>query len=180
MVSLILSLLTLTITLQSATAIGSCYTPGPAFPPIDHVLNKTQASQVGVKLDEAIKKVLKSPEGWTTNVTSFAVLVTTSQDTIWDYYYTAPVLGEYRDSEPTDVNGDTAFRVASNSKSFTVYAILLENRINLEDPITKYIPELLAQELDISSYESNLVDWNHITIRSLASQLSGIAREGDS
>jgi len=176
----LLNLLLLTIAFPIATAIGSCYTPGPAFPPISHVLNKTQASQLGVKLDEAVKNVMKEPEGWTTNVTSFAILVTTSQDTIWDYYYTAPVLGEYKDSKPTDVNGDTAFRVASNSKSFTVYAVLLENMINLEDPITKYIPELLSQGPGRFEGEGNEVEWDQITIRSLASQLSGIAREGES
>ena len=175
----LLNLLLFFIALPIAnTAIGSCYTPGPAFPPIDHVLNKTQASQLGVKLDGAIQKVFESPKGWATNVTSFAVLVTTSKDTIWDYYYTAPVLGEYKDSKPTDVNGDTAFRVASNSKTFTVYAVLLEKRINLEDPITKYIPELVDQESDRKESKRNLVEWDQITIRSLASQLSGIAREG--
>lgn len=172
-------LLLLAIKVQAATAIlSAACSPGPAFPPIDLVLNKYQARQVGHKLDEAIKNVLSKPDGWKTNTTSFAVQVTTGQNTIWDSYYTAPILGEYKDSEPKDVSGDTAFRIASISKSFTVYAVLLENKINLEDSITKYIPELLARDSEEGYNEETEVQWNQITIRSLASQLSGIAREG--
>jgi CubicO group peptidase (beta-lactamase class C family) len=153
-------------------AIGTCYNPGPAFPPVNHVLNQTHFDKLSAKLTEVIKDVLDSPEGWTINTTSFAVQVTSSRETLWSHYYTAPVLGEYEDSPPTSVSGDTAFRVASISKTFTVYAILLQHGINLEDPITKYIPELLEGEKD-----KYLVQWDQITIRSLASQLSGISRE---
>lgn len=156
------------------SAIGVCYSPGPAFPPVDHILISTHFNQLSVKLDEVIKNVLKTPEGWTTNTSSFAVQVTSSKKTIWSSYYTAPILGEYEDSEPSAVGGDTAFRVASISKTFTVYAVLLENKINLEDPITKYLPELLGGERN-----DQHVQWDQITIRSLASQLSGISRESE-
>ena len=159
-------------------ALGSCYTPGPAFPPVNRILNKTHYEEIATKLSAVANNVLQNPQKWTTNTTSFAVLVTTPEDTIWDFYHTAPILGDYHDSEPTPVTGDTAFRVASCSKTFTVYAVLLEKGINLEDPITKFIPELLEQD-DVPDLERRLlVQWDQITIRSLASQLSGIAREG--
>ena len=161
---------------------ASCYTPGPAFPTVDHVLNKTHFSQLAVKLDDLVADVLKNPDGWTINTTSFAMQVTTSEETIWDYYYTAPILGEYKDSDPVPVNGDTAFRIASISKSFTVYGVLLENGISLDDPITKYVPELKEGHWpngpEGAPPRALLPDWDRITIRSLASQLSGISREG--
>lgn len=153
-------------------AIGVCYNPGPAFPPVNYVLNQTHFNRLSVKLDKVIKNVLDSPDGWTTNITSFAVQITSIKETLWSHFYTAPILGEYEDSDPTAVTGDTAFRVASISKTFTVYAVLLQHGINLEDPVTKYIPELLEGEKD-----DYMVQWDQITIRSLASQLSGISRE---
>lgn len=161
-------------------AIGSCYTPGPAFPPIDRVLNKTHYVQLKVKLGKLISNVLENPNGWTTNTTSFAIQVTSSEETIWDYFYTAPILNK-ENARKIPVDGDTAFRVASVSKSFTVYAILLEDGIGLDDPITKYIPELLHgtwPDGPNGAPTGLLADWESITIRSLASQLGGIMREG--
>jgi CubicO group peptidase (beta-lactamase class C family) len=161
-------------------AIGTCYTTGPAFPPADHFLSskKGHFKELGLKLDFVVNEVLKNPHRWNTSITSFAAQITTSRQTIWSNYYTAPLLGEYKDSEPSSVTGDTNFRIASISKSFTVYAILLENEIGLDDPITKYIPELLDWDGPEEQFRVWYPDWEKITIRSLASQLSGIAREG--
>jgi CubicO group peptidase (beta-lactamase class C family) len=151
---------------------GTCYTPGPAFPPIERILGKQHFNQLSQILDNLAKNILKSPEGWATNKTSFSVQVTSKTQTIWEHYYTAPILGEYMDSEPMPVSGDTAFRVASISKTFTVYGVLLESGIGLDDAVSRWIPELLEEKGERSP------DWEAITIRSLASQLSGISREG--
>jgi CubicO group peptidase (beta-lactamase class C family) len=153
---------------------AACHHASPAFPPVHRILREEQFKQLRSALDSVIPDILSNPDGWTTNTTSFAVQVTSANQTLWDSYYTAPILGEYKDSEPTPVTGDTAFRIASISKSFTVYAILLENKIKLDDPITKYIPELVEQCPEGGFYPA----WDQIIIRSLASQLSGIAREG--
>ena len=48
------------------------------------------------------------------------------------------------------VNEDTAFRIASMTKSFTALAILKlrdEGRLSLEDPVSKWIPEFAHIEL---------------------------------
>lgn len=155
---------------------AACYHPGPSLPPVDRLLNSKSFEQLRTKLDSIIPDILSNPNGWTTNTTSFALQVTSKNKKLWDYYHTAPILGEYEESVPTPVTGDTAFRIASISKSFTVYAVLLENKINLDDPITKYIPEL--DELQPADSLGFYAEWDQITIRSLASQLSGIAREG--
>lgn len=157
---------------------AGCYTAGPAFPPVHRILSERHFEQLRSKLDSVIPDILANPDGWTTNTTSFAVQVTSTNQSLWSSYYTAPILGEYIDSEPTPVTGDTAFRIASVSKSFTVYAALLESKIKFDDPITKYIPELAdLQKENLSPWAP---EWDEITIRSLASQLSGIAREGKS
>ncbi|KIN07557.1 hypothetical protein OIDMADRAFT_22431 [Oidiodendron maius Zn] len=157
---------------------ATCYNPGPSFPPVHRLLDQTDFEQLRTTLHRVISDILQEPDGWTTNTTSFAVQVTSVNETLWDYFYTAPILGEYKDSDPTPVTGDTAFRIASISKSFTVYAALLENKINLDDSVAQYIPELIEQR-QINSTLVN-VDWDQVTIWSLASQLSGISREADS
>lgn len=48
------------------------------------------------------------------------------------------------------VTGDTAFRIASMTKSFTALAILKlrdEGRLTLEDPVAKWIPEFATMDL---------------------------------
>ena len=155
---------------------ATCYNPGPSFPPVHRLLDQGDVEQLQTTLHRVISDILQDPDGWTTNTTSFALQVTSVNDTLWDYYYTAPILGEYKDSDPMPVTGDTAFRIASISKSFTVYAALLENKINFEDSVAQYIPELIEQRQINSTFVN--VDWDQVTIWSLASQLSGISREG--
>jgi CubicO group peptidase (beta-lactamase class C family) len=56
-----------------------------------------------------------------------------------------------RDQASKDpVNGDTVFRIASMTKSFTALAILQlrdEGKLSLEDPVSKWIPEFARMEL---------------------------------
>ncbi|HNN57078.1 MAG TPA: serine hydrolase domain-containing protein, partial [Novosphingobium sp.] len=51
------------------------------------------------------------------------------------------------------VSGDTGFRIASMSKAFTAYAIMLlrdEGKLRLDDPVAKYIPEVARWAPDIA------------------------------
>ncbi|RDW75811.1 hypothetical protein BP5796_06632 [Coleophoma crateriformis] len=153
------------------TVLGECYAPGPAWPTVDRILDTDNFVAIGEKFDDLISTVLAGPDGWNTSTTSFAIQITTRDETIWERYHTAPLLGKYMDSEPSVVSGDTAFRVASVSKSFTAYAILLEKNIALDDPITKWLPELMEGEKGLS-----FVQWDQISIRFLMNQLSGIQR----
>ena len=92
------------------------------------------------------------------------------------------------------VDGATVYRIASCTKVFTVLALLLEENTNWDDPVTVWIPELQAhyeasgQEIENDNeFEAfallemerltNHIHWESITLRSLASQLSGIPRE---
>jgi CubicO group peptidase (beta-lactamase class C family) len=62
----------------------------------------------------------------------------------------------------TELNSNSAFQLASVSKQFTAAAVLLlyeRNQINLDDTVTKYLPEL---------------PYNGITIRQLLNHTSGL------
>ncbi|PKF81345.1 hypothetical protein CW749_01515 [Vibrio sp. vnigr-6D03] len=66
--------------------------------------------------------------------------------------------------ENTPIDADSGFRIASISKSFTALAIMKlyeQERIQLNDSILKYLPELPSS-------------WQHITIHHLLSHQSGI------
>jgi CubicO group peptidase (beta-lactamase class C family) len=73
------------------------------------------------------------------------------------------------------VDGDSQYRIASISKTFTTLALLYQHEagnLSLDDPVDLYVPELAAED-------SGAVPWKDITLRIMASQLSGIPRETD-
>lgn len=52
------------------------------------------------------------------------------------------------------------------TKVFTVLAVLLQENMHLDDPITMYVPELETQER-----------WKDVTLRMLAGQHGGVYRD---
>lgn len=63
------------------------------------------------------------------------------------------------------VNGDTIYRVGSISKVFTTIGTL-QAGIRMDDPILDYLPELQTLQAD----DGFSVDWNDVTVGSLASR----------
>tara|TARA_R110002050_G_scaffold251241_2_gene389406 strand:- start:26234 stop:27523 length:1290 start_codon:yes stop_codon:yes gene_type:complete len=95
-------------------------------------------------------------------------------------YYKA--FGMADNTSKTDMELDHIFRIASQSKAITSTAVMMlweEGKFNLDDPISKYIPEFGdAQLLESfneadSSYTSKPAD-KQITIRNLLTHTSGI------
>jgi CubicO group peptidase (beta-lactamase class C family) len=83
---------------------------------------------------------------------------------------------EFNHSGTHSVNGDTIYRIASASKLFTALSVLqLEKKIQLSDPITKYIPRLSTMASSHDPLTS--VDWNSVTIEDLMSHLGGIGAD---
>ncbi|KAF4464344.1 hypothetical protein FALBO_8820 [Fusarium albosuccineum] len=101
---------------------------------------------------------------WNKTTTSFSVELTSSEKTFFAFHQTAPLLNT---TGVEKVNGETIYRVASITKVLTTLALLLQEGLNLDDPASKYVPELQ----EIRRYKA-------ITLKMLASQLSGIHREG--
>lgn len=149
--------------------------PTEPFAPPLLINHEPSLSDAFDKLETTIQQAAKSESSpWRTNITSFSIAVTSASETLWTSSYTAPVLGNYIDSSPSNVTEHTYFRIASISKVFTVLAALVKQQAknwSLQDPITKYVPELLE------GTNADTVDWRAITLETLASQLSGIPRE---
>lgn len=106
------------------------------------------------------------------DASSLSIELTSTADTLWTYYHTA------RDKDPKRpgvkrVDGDSQYRIASITKTFTALAILYQHaagNLSLDDPVSEYIPELAGDD-------GGEVPWKDITVRIMASQLSGIPRE---
>lgn len=114
------------------------------------------------------------------NTSSVSVGVVSTQEEatpLVDYHFTSDSLNTSAGS--TDrVTSTSVYRIGSISKLFTVYALLVNYGWSCWDHgVTRYVPELRrsTQHGDCSAVDS--VEWDRITVGSLASQLSGIGRD---
>lgn len=103
--------------------------------------------------------------GWNSTTTSFSIQATSLEDDFFSHHHTAPQRNETGTDE---VGGDTVFRVASVTKIFTVLAVMLEEGMDLDDKIGKYVEEL-----------DGLEEWEDVTLRLLASQMAAAPRDGE-
>ena len=124
-------------------AAANPHVPGPAFTPLR--LPTTAIADIRTQLDAIIRNAVSSHgQDDTLNIarSSFAIEVTTATESIWTTYHT----GETAIGSSTAVSSDTIFRIASISKTFTFYSLLLTEGVSLNDPVTKFLPELLDRE----------------------------------
>lgn len=159
------------ILLVVLVALGNakCFEPTvahalPEYDPKDALLTHAFG-----KINTAITSVLSSTEF---SSTSFSIEITSSKETLWSKYHTAKERNTSRPDIPK-VNGDALYRIASITKTFTVLGILYQEKagnLSLDDPVENYIKELKEPQ-------NGTLPWKDITLRSLASQLSGIPRE---
>ncbi|KAI9716957.1 MAG: hypothetical protein M1828_007471 [Chrysothrix sp. TS-e1954] len=148
---------------------GTPYGP-PVLSPKDDSLTQSLSS-----LLHAIENYEDAPPAFAKANTSFSIEITSSTDTLWTHHHTA----DNRASGSTKkVTSDSVYRIASISKTFTVLLALLQQEqgvLSLEDSIAKWLPELV--ELRDATGNADGPRWENITLRSLASQLSGLPRE---
>lgn len=156
------------ISVLAVVASAKCYEPTVAHPlPIyakDALLKHAFA-----EVDTAIVSAVAAPEF---AATSFSVEITSSKESLWSKHHTARDRNASRPDIP-EVNGDALYRIASVTKAFTVLGILYQEKagnISLDDSVDKYITELKEDQ-------KGTLPWKDITLRSLASQLSGIPRD---
>lgn len=155
--------------LFASAANAACYEasiahPLPKLDPNDAVLKHAFA-----EISAALTVAIVAPEFAST---SFSVDITSPKESLWTQHHTARDRNASRPDTP-EVNGDALYRIASITKTFTVLAILYQHEaghLSIDDPVDKYLKEL-REEQDGS------IPWKDITLRSLASQLSGVPRE---
>jgi len=153
---------------KTAWGILSCRPEGPVVPLPRNLSGSGAFNRVSADLtaalDQAVKGEIKA--GWPVKNVSFSLgLVSLGQEDagvpLWEYHHLSPA----------NVNGtkkadrDSQYLIGSVSKVFTD-AIVLKSGIALDDPITKWVPQL--------NNASALISWNNITIRALMSHLAGI------
>lgn len=78
----------------------------------------------------------------------------------------------------SEVNSDTVYRLASMTKLFTVLGLLRTEKVSLEDPITKYLPELRDIHKEAAAQDAiHILNWDSITLEALAAHQSGIGAD---
>jgi CubicO group peptidase (beta-lactamase class C family) len=151
------------------TALAACYEPSPAHPLPVYSSKDSLLELAFESIDTALDTIIASPDY---NASSFSVQVTSSKESLWSRHHTARHRNESRPDVPS-VNGDALYRIASITKSFTVLGLLYQHaagNLSLDDSIDTYVSEL-GQD------QPGSIPWKDITLRTLASQLSGIPRD---
>lgn len=147
----------------SVTLAARCPITGPFLPSPKALSTSPFVLDAGRRLKELLDSALTGPikGGWRTNITSFSIIPTDTEGSLWEYHHTAS--GNVNSTK--NVDGDTQFMIASITKVFTDLA-LLKAGLNLDDPITKYLPELTSS--------TSPIKWKDITLRALGNHMAGI------
>jgi len=148
---------------------AGCYEPNVAHPLPDYVTGDLELQVAFMAINNALSTAVAAEEFANT---SFSVDITSSKQTLWSRHHTALQRNESRPDIPK-VNGDALYRIASITKTFTVLGLLYQHaagNLSLDDSIDTYIEELQDEQ-------EGTIPWKDITLRSLASQLSGIPRD---
>ncbi|KAI0407138.1 beta-lactamase/transpeptidase-like protein [Xylaria palmicola] len=114
----------------------------------------------------------------TFNTTGISVAVKSIHETspLLELHHTPPILDG---TGTTNIDSETIYRIGSISKIFSVLSVLTQGRMKLEDPIVKYVPELLQLKRHAvpAANDITAVHWDQVTVAALASHMSGIGAD---
>ncbi len=122
-------------------SVATLFDPSPAFP-VPSWSNGPQDLRHAFDDIESKLKELSSKS--IHDAASFSVAITSQTETLWDYFHTARKRNESRPGV-AHVDGDSLYRIASITKTFTVLGLLYQHqagKLELDSPISKFIPEL--------------------------------------
>ncbi|KAL1795459.1 hypothetical protein ACET3X_005683 [Alternaria dauci] len=152
-----------------ALAGAKCFEPDIAHPPPEYNIHDPLLQEAFASINTALTVAVAAPEHARS---SFSVEITSSEETLWSYHHTARERNVSRPDIP-EVNGDALYRIASITKTFTVLGILYQHaagNLSLDATVNTYLKEL-------GEKSDGGIPWKDITLRSLASQLSGLPRD---
>ncbi|KAI2617783.1 beta-lactamase/transpeptidase-like protein [Hypoxylon sp. NC1633] len=160
----------------------NCPLYGLGYPKPTNVLTQSGIKIAADALDAAFTQSIDNAANSGSSQFSYSVEVFSAdeEEPLWSHHWTATNLGTLNSTGVTEVNGDTVYRIGSLTKIYSILTFLAEVGDSMwNEPITKYIPEIEAMvEADVDySHSISTPDWASITIGSLASQLSGLARD---
>lgn len=146
----------------------NCRPEGPVLPrPTNLVSSPTfvsAAAGLTSAFDAAISGSIKA--GWAVENVSFSVAVVSIDQAdpavpIWEYHHLAAA----NPRGTKKANRDSQYLIGSISKMFTDY-LLLKSGLDMDAPVTKYLPQLLDPAANIN--------WSIVSLRMLGSHLAGI------
>lgn len=152
--------------ITTAARDGLCPPLGPVLPAPRAPTQSLHVQAAASVLQQALLNITASLNN---SALSFGVQSIHESNPILEFHYTPPNFGSHGVKQ---VNSDTVYRLASTSKLFPVLAVLQTVGMDLNDPITKYLPEL--RELNDEALEKNqvwAVDWDEVTLGALSSHL---------
>ncbi|KEF56126.1 uncharacterized protein A1O9_07707 [Exophiala aquamarina CBS 119918] len=153
-----------------ASITAECTGHTPAFPSPDYGQKSFELLEAFNGISNALT-VLTADQDY--NASSYSIEITSADSTLWTTYHTAEAKNDSRPGA-AEVNGQSTYRIASITKSFTVLGLLYQDaagNLSLEDTIGTYVSEL------VRGHQQGSIPWKDITLRTLASQLSGIPRD---
>jgi len=147
--------------------LARCYDPSPAFPlPKHHAYRDSELLRKDFKLIEnELEKLVSDPKF---DISSYSIEITTSEGTLWENHHTSKEKDAKRPGA-TKITGGSVYRMASVTKCFTTLALLQQHiagNLSLDNTVDMYLSDL-----------SGSIPWKDITLKTMASQLSGIPRD---
>ncbi|KAI8945587.1 beta-lactamase/transpeptidase-like protein [Xylaria longipes] len=152
---------------------GLCPPLGPVVPA---PVNPSSQDSVQAAIKTATDRFYNATAEFNTTGVSIAVKSIHEMSPMLELHYTPPVLDN---TSTKAIDLETIYRIGSISKIFAVLSVLTEGRMKLEDPIIKYVPELLQLGREAVPVANNItaVNWDQVTIGSLTSHMSGIGAD---
>ena len=160
---------------------------GPGFPPPKDLSsnsslvraawsNFTATLESYIRANTTVEGLVPNLGSYSFSVGAFSIYDEAATETL-QYHHTGSDV-KISNSGVTHVDGDSIYRVASITKLFTVYLTLLEIGSGYWDcPITDFLPDLAAFAEKTPLDPLHVVDWNGVTLGTLAGQMSGIPRD---
>ena len=165
-------LLFFTVGLPTVSARQPCPVYGPLFPAPTNLRDHPRTKSMGKDLETRLQQRRNGGDFYYSYVLQ---TYTSNEGVLWQNSYTTPRMRTINTTGVREVDENTVHRIGSVTKMLTVYAFLIQvgDRI-WNDPVTKYIPELRSSAADNAVYR---VDWDEVTVGSLASFESGLMRD---
>ncbi|KAL3476519.1 beta-lactamase/transpeptidase-like protein [Aspergillus californicus] len=173
----------------SFASFTPCPLLGPAFPPFsvnaDDEVMANALEDLTQRLDSLVATGTGSHGDVSPNTTfSIALFSADAGDAedepfFWQYHHTARALNRSSTGSHS-ANKDSVYRIGGLTEVFTVWSLLLSGGDQiLDDPVTKYLPELVDSRSALEQQEDGItyVSWEDVTVGQLASHMSGIARD---
>ena len=189
MATSILRVVSFLLFISSALCFTPCPLLGPAFPPFTLNTTDKRITAALTKLTQGFDTLINTTTGSHGDIspnTTFSITLFSSDNGnaedepfFWQYHHTSHALSQPTVGSQT-ADHDSIYRIGGLTEIFTVWSLLLAEdggRI-LNDPVTKYLPELLDGTGDQDDQDAiEYVQWEDVTVGQLASHMSGIARD---